>query len=89
MPVSLDVGGYIVRVDNVNWNYSCTYGVKFDYQFDNSSRAKATSPVKSKIKITAPRESNVASFEIRYKNGDSSWTSKTIEGNKACKKRCK
>ena len=86
VPVSLDAGEYIVRVDNVSWNDSCTYGVKFDYVFDSSTRAKVTSPGKGKIKITAPRGSNVDGFEVRYKKeGDSSWTSKTIEGNKALK----
>lgn len=82
----LNEGEYKVEIANACDREICTYGVKFDYNFDSSSRAKITSPGVGKIKITAPRGSKVDGFEVRYKQvGASNWKYKTIVGNKSLK----
>lgn len=77
--IELKRGTYYLTLHN---SYKADYAFRIDYDFSSTTKAKVTSPGTGKIKITAPKGSNVNGFEIRYKvSGASTWTNKTIEGN--------
>lgn len=80
---TLEAGEYCLRINSID-RFTCgDYGFKVDYNFDSATKAKVTSPGTGKMKITAPKGSNVDGFEIRYKvSGASKWTYKKVEGNK-------
>lgn len=83
---TIDPREHILQIGQSLYVIKANYGFKVEYNFDNSTRAKVTSPSVGKITITAPRGSNVDGFEIRYKKeSDSNRTYKTIENNEALK----
>ena len=79
--LELKKGTYYLTANSSTSNVD--YAFRMDYDFSTTTKAKVTSPGAGKIKITAPKGSNVDGFEIRYKvYGASTWTNKVVKGNK-------
>lgn len=83
-------GTYLLTISGSSYEDS-TYELKCEFDFHTSTSAKVSSPAKSSLKITAPKNGGkIDGFEIRYKKVNSNdWIVKKISGNKNLNKTIK
>ena len=74
---SLEKGNYLIELYEAGGG--AKYAYTFTYSFDSSTNAKVSSPAKGKLKVTAPKGTNVDGFEVRYRvTGDKTWKTVSV-----------